>query len=216
MRQLTLFLVCLLVWSENAPAQAARDSAGGRPTTPLCYRARPKPACSAFILTNFGGYLVLGGDESNDTPLREVADWGVMANVSARDALGASVFASLDRLGFALGPALRYRRWLSSSASLDLAVGTPLVTGGGNMQTGSWFGLVRWSPNPWFALAARPEVVRRSVVLGCGPTMCTSEVQSRGRVSLGVEFGGVPGLALTTAGGIATLLLAMAIAAGGN
>jgi len=108
-----------------------------------------------------------------------------MANVSARDALGASVFASLDRLGFALGPAVRYRRWLSSLASLDLAVGTPLVTGAGNMQTGAVFGLVRWSP-------------------------------SRGRVSLGVEFAGVPGLALTTAGGIATLLLAMAIAAGGN
>jgi len=183
-----LSLLCiplLLAWSEPAPAQGAQDSVADRQAAPLCYRARPKPACSAFILTNFGGYLVLGGDESNDTPLREVADWGVMANVSARDALGASVFASLDRLGFALGPAVRYRRWLSSLASLDLAVGTPLVTGAGNMQTGSVFGLVRWSP-------------------------------SRGRVSLGVEFAGVPGLALTTAGGIATLLLAMAIAAGGN
>ena len=217
MRHLSLLCIpLLLAWSEPAPAQGAQDSVADRQAAPLCYRARPKPACSAFILTNFGGYLVLGGDESNDTPLREVADWGVMANVSARDALGASVFASLDRLGFALGPAVRYRRWLSSSASLDLAVGTPLVTGAGNIQTGSVFGLVRWSPNPWFALAARPELVRRSVVLGCGPTTCTSEVQSRGRVSLGVEFGGVPGLALTTAGGIATLLLAMAIAAGGN
>src|SRR2546425_5527352 len=125
-----LSLLCiplLLAWSEPAPAQGAQDSVADRQAAPLCYRARPKPACSAFILTDFGGYLVLGGDESNDTPLREVADWGVMANVSARDALGASVFASLDRLGFALGPAVRYRRWLSSSASLDLAVGTPLV-----------------------------------------------------------------------------------------
>src|SRR5712691_10862160 len=116
----------LLAWSEPAPAQGAQDSAADRQAAPLCYRARPKPVCSAFILTNFGGYLVLGGDESNDTPLREVVDWGVMANVSARDALGASVFASLDRLGFAVGPAVRYRRWLSSSASLDLAVGYPV------------------------------------------------------------------------------------------
>jgi hypothetical protein len=139
-----------------------------------------------------------------------------MANVSARDALGASVFASLDRLGFALGPAVRYRRWLSSSASLDLAVGTPLVTGAGNMQTGSVFGLVRWSPDPWLAIAARPEVVRRPVFLGCGPTTCNSPVHSRGRVSVGVELGWVPGLTLTTLGGGATLLIAAIVAAGGN
>ncbi len=216
MRQLTLFFVCLPVWSENAPAQAARDSAAGRPTTPLCYRARPKPACSAFVITNFRGYLVLGGDQVNDTPFREVADWGLMANVGTRDALGGSVFASLDRLGFALGPAVRYRRWLSSSASLDLAVGTPLVTGATNIQGGSVFGLVKWSPNDWFAVAARPELLRQSVFLGCGPTMCNYDVQSRGRVSVGLEVGRLPGLVLTVTGGVATLLLAALAAAAGN
>jgi hypothetical protein len=216
-RQLTLLSIpLLLAWPEKAPAQGAQDSAAGQPVTPLCYRARPKPACSAFIVTNFGGYVVLGGDRLNDTPFREVADWGLMANVSARDALGASVFASLDRLGFALGPAVRYRRWLSSSASLDLAVGTPLVTGASNIQGGSVFGLVRWSPNDWFAVAARPELLRQPVFLGCGPTTCASGVQSRGRVSLGFEFGRVPGLALTAAASVATLLLAAAIAAAGN
>jgi hypothetical protein len=206
----------LLAWSEPALAQGAQDSAAGPPAAPLCYRARPKPACSAFVITNFGGYVVLGGDQLNDTPFREVADWGLMVNVGTRDALGGSVFASLDRLGFALGPAVRYRRWLSSSASLDLAVGTPLVTTASNIQTGSLFGLVRWSPNHWFAIAARPEVVRRPVFLGCGPTACNSSVQSRGRVSVGVEFGWVPGLTLTTLGGAATLLIAAIAAAGGN
>jgi len=203
-RQLTLlFIALLLAWSEPALAQGA----------PLCYRARPRPACSAFVFTNFGGYLVLGGDTFNDTPLREVADWGVMVNATARDAVGASVFASLDRLGFVVGPAVRYRRWLSSAAALDIAVGAPLMTTG-DIQSGSVFGLVRWSPNDWFA--ARPELVRRSEFLGCGPTTCTSGVQSRGRVSLGLEFGRVPGLALTAAASVATLLLAAAIAAGGN
>ncbi len=213
MRHLPLLCIpLLLAWSEPAPAQGAQDSPAN-PPAPLCYRARPKPACSAFVITNFGGYLVLGGDQLNDTPFREVADWGLMVNVGTRDALGASVFASLDRLGFALGPAVRYRRWLSSSASLDLAVGTPLVTTASNIQTGSVFGLVRWSPNHWFALAARPELVRRSVFLGCGPATCNSQVQSQGRVSLGVEFGWVPGLTLTAAGGVATVLLAALVAA---
>src|SRR4029077_11350960 len=215
MRRLTRLFVCLLVWSANAPAQAAPDSAAGRPTTPLCYRARPRPACSAFIVTNFGGYVVLGGDQLDDTPFREVADWGVMANVGARDAVGGAVFASLDGLGFALGPAVRYRRWVSSAAALDLAVGTPLATTTG-IQSGSVFGLVRWSPNDWFAIAARPELVRRSEVLGCGPTACTSAVRSHGRVSLGFEFGRTPGLALTAVASVATVLLAAAIAAAGN
>ncbi len=207
MRQLTLlFIALLLAWSEPAPAQGA----------PLCYRARPRPACSAFVFTNFGAYLVLSRDGTNDTPFREVADWGVMANVTPRDAVGASVFASLDRLGFVVGPAVRYRRWLSSAAALDIAVGTPLVTTTDDIQSGSVFGLVRWSPNDWLAVAARPELVRRSEFLGCGPTTCTSGIQSRGRVSLGLEFGRVPGLALTAAAGVATLLLAAAIAAGSN
>ncbi len=207
MRQLTLlFIAVLLAWSEPALAQGA----------PLCYRARPRPACSAFVFTNFGAYLVLSRDGTNDTPFREVADWGFMANVTPRDAVGASVFASLDRLGFGLGPAVRYRRWLSSTASLDIAVGTPLVTTTDNIQSGSVFGLVRWSPNDWLAVAARPELVRRSVFLGCGPTTCTSGIQSRGRVSLGLEFGRVPGLALTATASVATLLLAAAVAAGGN
>ena len=207
MRQLTLlFIALLLAWSEPAPAQGA----------PLCYRAQPRPACSAFVFTNFGAYLVLSRDGTNDTPFREVADWGFMANVTPRDAVGASVFASLDRLGFVVGPAVRYRRWLSSAAALDIAVGTPLVTTTDDIQSGSVFGLVRWSPNDWFAVAARPELVRRSEFLGCGPTTCTSGIQSRGRVSLGLEFGRVPGLALTAAASVATPLLAAAVAAAGN
>ena len=206
MRQLTFLSISLLLaWSEPAPAQGA----------PLCYRARPKPACSAFVITNFGGYLILGRDATGDTPLREVADWGLMVNVTTRDAVGASVFASLDRLGFGLGPAVRYRRWLSSAAALDIAVGTPLATTS-DIQPGSVFGLVRWSPNDWFAIAARPELVRRSEFLGCGPTTCTSGVRSHGRVSLGFEFGRAPGLALTAVASVATALLAAAVAAAGH
>ncbi len=204
--EILLFIALLLAWSEPAPAQGA----------PLCYRARPRPACSAFVFTNFGAYLVLSRDGTNDTPFREVADWGFMANVTPGDAVGASVFASLDRLGFVVGPAVRYRRWLSSAAALDIAVGTPLVTTTDDIQSGSVFGLVRWSPNDWFAVAARPELVRRSEFLGCGPTTCTSGIQSRGRVSLGLEFGRVPGLALTAAAGVATLLLAAAVGAASN
>ena len=50
MRRLTVLSIALLLaGSEAAPAQES-----------LCYRAQPKPACSAFAFTNFGGYVVLG------------------------------------------------------------------------------------------------------------------------------------------------------------
>lgn len=208
MRRLTVLSIpLLLAWSATA-AQSA--------PAPFCYRARPRPACSAFAFTNFGGYLVLGSDFTGDTPLREVADWGVMANVDERNAVGASVFASLDRLGFGLGPSIRYRRWLSPTASLDVALGAPLVVTTNNIHSGSLFGLVRWSPNHWFALAARPELVRGPVFLGCGPTGCNIPVQSRMRMSVGVEVGWVPGLTLTALGSAATAVLAAIVAGIGN
>ncbi len=200
-RRTLLWFPLLLGWSETAPAQEAQSS--------FCYRARPKPACSAFAFTNFGTYLVLGSDiKSGDTPVRAVADWGVMANVDSRNAIGASVFASLDRLGFGVGPAVHYRRWLSSTASVDVAVGAPLLAATDNLQSGSVFGLVRWSPNHWFALAARPELVRGPVLLGCSPSGCEVPVQSRMRMSLGMELGWVPGVTLTAASGIAAIFIA--------
>ena len=200
-RRTLLWFPLLLGWSETAPAQEAQSS--------FCYRARPKPACSAFAFTNFGTYLVLGSDiATGDTPVRAVADWGVMANVDSRNAIGASVFASLDRLGFGVGPVVHYRRWLSSTASVDVAVGAPLLAATDNLQSGSVFGLVRWSPNHWFALAARPELVRGPVLLGCSPSGCEVPVQSRMRMSLGMELGWVPGVTLTAASGIAAIFIA--------
>ena len=183
-------------------------------STPFCYHARPKPACSAFAFTSFGPYLLLGGDRYAGTPLREVADWGVMVNAGTKDAIGGSVFASLDRDGFTLGPAAHYRRWLSASASVEVAVGTPLVTStGSDLRPGSVFGLAKWSPSDWFSVAARPELVRWTTVTGCGPTGCATASRTRGRISVGMEVGRVPGAALTAIGGAVGFFLAALAAA---
>src|SRR3989441_7379496 len=145
MRRLIILSILLPVaWFEKALAHAAQASTATKTRSRLCYRARPKPACSAFVLTNFGSYVVLGRDEINDTPWREVADWGLMANVTARDAIGGSVFASLDRLGVPPRPALPYRRWLPSSRSLGLGPGTPVVTTTTAPPPGSPFCPVGW------------------------------------------------------------------------
>src|SRR5712691_7396063 len=210
MRRLTLF--CIIAVSTVAPLSAQDSTAAGAPGR-VCYHARPKPACTAFFLTNFGAYLVLGGNGGRESPLRGVVDWGVMANVSTRDAIGASVFVSLDEGAFGVGPAVRYRRWLPGSGSLEVAVGAPLVTGLEEMKAGSVFGLVKWNTSDLFAIAVRPELIRQSVLLGCGPSSCSYADQSRGRVSIGMETGGVPGVVLSTASGIAAMVLIAAVAA---
>lgn len=199
----------LLATGLALPLGAQDSSAVSAPSGP-CYRARPKPACSAFIVTNFGAYIVLSRRFGDDTPLRAVADWGVMFNVGARNAIGGSFFASLDEAGFGAGPAVRYRRWLSATASVEMAVGTPVVTSS-EIKPGSVFGLVRWSPDHWFAVTVRPEVLRKQFV--CGPVTCTEE--TRGRLSLGAEVGWVPGLVLTV-GSAATILIVIVTALGGD
>lgn len=160
----------------------------------FCLRARPKPDCGAFALTNIGGYVMFGANYGRSSSVRGVLDYGFMVNTSDRNAFGGSVFASLDDGGFALGPAIRYRRWLTPKASFEVSVGKPLV---GDEAPGAVFGLVRWNPNHWVSLAARPEI-RRTVT--CSPTTCTYE--SRGRLSLGTEIGAAPGLVLTGVAGV--------------
>ena len=197
MHRLTVLILVAVVSTTHLAAQ-------GR----LCFSPAPGPACSAFTLTTFGGYVVLGSDQTGDTPFREVADWGLMANVGPRDAIGVSMFASADRLGLAVGPAVHYRRWLSSDASFEVAVGTPLVSSGDKVRAGSVFGLVKWSPSRWFALAARPEIISQTVY-SCGPTTCGAVAGARARISLGAETSGVPGLVLSLVGGAATFVVAL-------
>ena len=192
--------VCIVLVLSTVAPLAAQDSTAQSAPGPLCLHARPKPRCSAFFLTNVGTYVVLGGGNGSETSLRGVLDYGFMVNVNTRDAFGGSVFGSLDGDGFALGPAVRYRRWLTPKASFEVAVGTPLLANSG-MHTGSVFGLVKWSPNHWFSLAGRPELIRQPQPV-CGPS-CS--LHSRGRVSLGAEAGAVPGLVITGAAGVGFL-----------
>lgn len=204
MRTLTALSLVLLA---GPAALAAQD------TTPLCYHARPKPACNAFVFTSFGAYMLVTHDDWGDAPFREVADWGAMVNVGQKDAVGASVMASVDRVGFILGPEVHYRRWLAAGASVEVAAGTSLVSSSGDVVSGSVLGLVRYSPNDWLALAARPDVLRWTSVTGCGPTGCTTATRPHWRLSLGLELGRAPGAVLSGLAAAATWFIASAIAA---
>jgi len=174
---------------------AESSSAAQTGNCTFCWRNRPIEHCRAMILTNFGGYLqkstISGGE-----PLRVVADWGVLVNIGARDAVGASFFLSYDSGdGIILGPAVRYRRWLSSTQSIDVALGTPLYTSDYEAAL-SAYGLVKYNPTHWVGFAVRPELRREtSSDFGNG----TSSTRSSFVISAGVEFGWIPGSALTVA-----------------
>jgi hypothetical protein len=201
-RQCLLILFCTLLSNPLAAQQAVS------PCT-LCWRARPIERCRAMILTNFGGYLqrstIPGGE-----PLRVVADWGVLVNVGARTAVGASLFSSFDSGdGVILGPAVRYRRWLSPTQSIDLALGTPLYTSDYETVLAA-YGLIKYNPTHWVGIAVRPELRRET------SSDFTNGRRSSFVISAGVEFGWIPGLATTVASGVLGLLALAAIAASGS
>ncbi len=179
----------------------------------LCWRNRPIEHCRAMILTNFGGYLqrstIPGGE-----PLRVVADWGVLVNVGARNAVGASLFASFDSAdGVILGPAVRYRRWLSPTQSIDLALGTPLYTSDYEAVL-SAYGLIKYNPTHSVGFAVRPELRRHTS--SDFAYNGHSSTRSSFVISAGVEFGWIPGFAMTVASGALGLLALAALAASGS
>ncbi|HWC72342.1 MAG TPA: hypothetical protein VG454_00295, partial [Gemmatimonadales bacterium] len=95
-RALFSWILLLLAGFQRAPAQTADESTAHAAPSSSCYHARPRPACSSFVLTNFGTYVFFGnvtGPVPGLGQLRGVADWGWMANISARDAIGATMFA---------------------------------------------------------------------------------------------------------------------------
>ena len=178
----------------------------------LCWRNRPIERCRAMVLTNFGGYLqwstIPGGE-----PLRVVADWGVLVNVGARNAVGASLFVSFDSGdGVILGPAVRYRRWLSPTQSIDLALGTPVYTSDYEAEL-SAYGLIKYNPTHWVGLAVRPELRRQT---SSDFDNGNSSTRSSFVISAGVEFGWIPGLAMTVASGALGLLALANVLAEGN
>ena len=205
-----LFSGGLFTAAESAPPPTSVAEAG---PGALCWRAGPIEHCRAMMLTNYGGYLqhstVPGGE-----PLRVVADWGVLVNVSARNAVGASLFASFDSAdGVIVGPSVRYRRWLSSTQSLDLALGTPFYTSDYEAVL-SAYGLIKYNPTHWAGFAVRPEW-RRDTSSDFAYTGHSS-IRSSFVISAGVEIGWMPGLVMTVASGALGLLALGALAAEGN
>jgi hypothetical protein len=199
MRGIALFATAMVC---SAPELAAQEPVAVGAADDLCFRARPRAECRAFFVTNAGPYVQL--DALDVDRIRFTADLGGMVNVSSKDAVGGSWFVfgqSGDNV--TMGPAVRWRRWLGPTESLDLSLGTPIFTGASeSFDVGSVLGLVKYSPVPWLGVAARPELIR-SHVYNCTEAGCPPPVrETRPRLYLGAELGEVAGLGLGVVAGI--------------
>jgi hypothetical protein len=200
MRHIALFAVALLA---SVAGVAAQEPGAAPPADDFCFRARPRSECRVFFVTNTGAYLQL--DAPDVDQIRFAADWGAMVNVSSASAVGASWFLfaqSGDNV--TTGPALRWRRWLGSTQSLDIALGTNVYGGASeSFDVGSVLGLVKYNPLPWLGIAARPELIRTNAYHcteeGCPPPVRGTER----RLYLGAEVGELSGLGLGVAAGVA-------------
>jgi len=79
----------------------------------LCWRARPAPRCSWFLVTEFGvsshGGLTI--------------EYGLMANLGRRSAVGGAVTFGEDESFRRTGLTVRYRRWLNPHLALESGAG---------------------------------------------------------------------------------------------
>ena len=199
----------------SVSAVAAQESLAVRPTDGLCFRCRPYPECRAFFVTNSGAYFQFDA-RPGANPMRAIADWGAMVNLSPRNAIGGSWFLTVGENEVSTGPVLRWRRWLGPKQSIDVAIGTP-VAGGNVLRPGSVLGLVKYNPAHWIGIAARPERVRYENEYVCDDAGCRPVSGTRARFSLGVEAGEVPGFVLgATAGVVAGVVLLVIISSLGS
>ncbi len=186
-----------------APAEPARRG---------CFRPAAAPRCAWFTIVDAGVHRRLNDDPDDEATLFAWA-LGFMANTGPRTALGGEVFAGAEG-ELRGGVALRWRRWLTGRASLDLAAGVHLAgdASSGDVKPGSPMLQVKWMPTDLLGLSARLDVLRIEDPFTAGPTpgpAYTSE-----RLYLGGELGsglGVVGFAITAVViGLAALAFAAA------
>lgn len=163
-----------------------------------CLFARASPGCSLFTVTNFGYYFMDYGAGASDAQ-RGAVDLGLMLKLGRRNAVGATWFISHDGSDMLTGPMLRYRRWVSGTASVDLGIG--INTNADDFVAGGAIGLVKFNPVDWVGIGIRPGIVRQYGYSCTGAQCEWRPVQTRSLL-LGVEFGGKPGLIATLTVGV--------------
>lgn len=118
--------------TSGAPVFLNADSASVRTPKQLCFKGAPIDRCRYFMLTEYSRT----GDEyggGEGTGHKNNIELGVMRNLDERSAVGMSVFTGVEDRPHR-GVAVRYRRWLNSGVSVDLAPGVMAAGGGDGLR----------------------------------------------------------------------------------
>ena len=125
-------------------------------------RGLPSPEQRGFTLLQAGYLRQLGPVSAEQDRAVLVADAGRMWNVDARHSLGGTVMLAASNEFTRIGVKPRYRRWLSRTASLDLAPGVFFsVPGDGNPEHSpiGFIGESSLTFGDWFAITGAVHVV---------------------------------------------------------
>jgi hypothetical protein len=159
----------------------------------LCFRGAPQARCEKFLLTEFGVGI---GPTSSDRrpPANAVWEVGAMRNYQPARAAGGTIFIVYDddsRLLLGIKP--RFRQWVSSRTSLDVAPGIVLahLSGGGTqLRMPGFSGHVALTTGDLLSLFAQVEALHIPGTPESNPDL----VGTRSMVFLGVRTGSYPGV----------------------
>lgn len=187
----------------------------------LCYRGRPSPTCTRFVITEIGVYPRAAGTStrftvldpgSPDRPefsytLRDIApqltwELGLMTNRGPQSALGATVLLGVGDGGADVGLKGRYRRWLGDGG-MAIDVGTGLFAGSlekvnGKASGAGITGDVAFNAADYGALVLRVDVMR-------------ADNRTATALFTGVRLGSKPALGATGLLGVALILVVSAL-----
>jgi hypothetical protein len=153
----------------------------------LCWRARPAPRCSWFLITEFG-LSALGRPDSYG-PRMDV-ELGLMANLGAHSAVGAAWLLSGDESHERRGFTVRYRRWLSPRLALEAGAGPAtyceLSGPGGCGERGQSGFQLAGSAHLWGLMAATATFEH----LGAARSHVGWVLPEQNRWYTGIKFGG--------------------------
>lgn len=149
------------------------DSAVAPPAGGGCWRARPRPHCAGFILTDFGvevpvrsaRFRATDGSMQREFATRLVWTFGVMGNAGRYSHGGALSFTAgttTDGIGSIVE--YRIRNWLSRSAAVDAALGYESADvwnpGAGWARGRGLTAMLAFTPTRFVGLSARGSLLR--------------------------------------------------------
>jgi hypothetical protein len=188
---------------------AAQDTTPPRRATRGCFHGGPADRCAWFTLTESGVQYRLSDVLPGDERLLYGFTLGLMVNRADRSALGGEAFAGVegDVRG---GVAVRWRRWLGRSSSLDLAAGVHLVgdASSGHVHPGSPMLQATLIAGDRIGASARLDVLRLSN--SCPDATCVTRTSGTSeRLYVGGQVGSGLGLgaALAVGFGIVAFVL---------